>query len=50
MEQMVVHTMHNVMKSDALQSTHPMSHYVESPNELENIFDNIAYDKGIYNI
>ncbi|MHB1492476.1 MAG: M1 family metallopeptidase [Thermoplasmataceae archaeon] len=34
------------MTSDSLRSTHPINAKVESPNDIEQIFDEISYGKG----
>lgn len=31
---------------DALETTHPMTHDVNTPSEIREIFDAIAYNKG----
>lgn len=31
---------------DAQQKSHPMTYYVESPDDIEDIFDMISYSKG----
>ncbi|KAL8580187.1 hypothetical protein ACOMHN_059160 [Nucella lapillus] len=45
-EQFVVQSMHSVMSSDSLTSSHPLSADVESPAEIQSIFDSITYSKG----
>lgn len=42
----LVRTMQNVFQSDAAATSRPMSQYVETPNDIERQFTNIAYDKG----
>uniref|UniRef100_A0A182PUT5 Aminopeptidase n=1 Tax=Anopheles epiroticus TaxID=199890 RepID=A0A182PUT5_9DIPT len=37
---------HNVFQIDSLGSSRPMTYDVNSPTEISNIFDDIAYDKG----
>uniref|UniRef100_A0A336LYN8 Aminopeptidase n=1 Tax=Culicoides sonorensis TaxID=179676 RepID=A0A336LYN8_CULSO len=34
------------MRADALETTRPMTHYVEDPVSVRNLFDSIAYDKS----
>lgn len=31
---------------DALETTHPLTHSVNTPSEISAIFDNISYNKG----
>lgn len=38
-------TSQNVMQSDASPNTRSMTHYVESPQDIDNLFDNVAYPK-----
>lgn len=35
-----------VMAADSLETSHPMSHTVNSPSEVAGIFDSISYSKG----
>lgn len=35
------------LRTDVQTKTHPLTFYVESPEALENIFDDITYSKGI---
>jgi len=37
---------HVALRSDSLESTRPMTHNVNTPSEISDSFDNIAYDKG----
>lgn len=32
---------------DAQSDSRPMTHYVESPEDIESIFDDITYSKGM---
>lgn len=41
----VLHTLQNVMNSDALDSTRIMSLYVDSPAAISRLFDSVAYAK-----
>lgn len=45
MDYYVVNTLQDVFQSDALQQTHPMTNYIESPAAISAAFDNIAYAK-----
>ena len=36
----------NVLETDALDSTHPVSAEVAHPDEIEEIFDDVSYNKG----
>lgn len=42
----VVDVIHNVFRSDAYESSRPMTYYVEHPLDIERQFNNIAYSKG----
>ena len=35
-----------VLSTDSTETTHPMSHEVNTPSEISAIFDNISYNKG----
>ena len=37
---------HVALRSDSLESTRPMTHSVNTPSEISDLFDDIAYDKG----
>lgn len=45
MDYFVVSTLQNVFQSDALEQTRPMTHYIESPKAVSDVFDNVAYAK-----
>lgn len=40
-----VQTLQRVFPSDATNKTRPMTYYVENPNSVSLLFDNIAYAK-----
>uniref|UniRef100_A0A0K2TW69 Aminopeptidase n=1 Tax=Lepeophtheirus salmonis TaxID=72036 RepID=A0A0K2TW69_LEPSM len=42
----VVYYLKNSLKLDALKNSHPIEMNVEDPDEVEEIFDEISYDKG----
>lgn len=44
-EMFVVETLQVVIIRDASRSIRPMTSYVESPTEVANLFDSIAYSK-----
>ncbi|KAK2581484.1 hypothetical protein KPH14_005150 [Odynerus spinipes] len=44
--QFVVDQLHSAFESDALTSSHPMTHNVYSPEEIRGIFDTISYAKS----
>lgn len=41
----VVDVLQNVFNIDASETIRPMTHYVESPTDIDHLFDAIAYDK-----
>lgn len=45
--QFTVRNTQNVFKFDALENTHPMSVPVNKRNEINELFDDIPYLKGI---
>jgi aminopeptidase N len=45
---MVVGTLQTVMERDALPSSRPMTYYVESQEDVRNLFDFVAYSKCEY--
>lgn len=47
MFQQIVLSLQNVMIVDALESSHPISVVVRNPDEINEIFDHISYNKGI---
>jgi aminopeptidase N len=42
----VVDQVHSAFSADSSNSTHPMSHEVSTPREIQSIFDTITYAKG----
>ncbi len=43
-----VDVLHNVLMTDAQESSHAMSYDVQqSPDDMNSVFDAIAYDKGL---
>ena len=38
---------HGVFGLDCLESSHPIRVEVQNPNEINEVFDGISYDKGI---
>jgi aminopeptidase N len=40
----------SVMKRDASPRIRPMTHYVEHPSQLRNLFDDIAYSKCMFKL
>ncbi|KAJ8681952.1 hypothetical protein QAD02_017744 [Eretmocerus hayati] len=46
LEQFVVHDLQGVFALDALESSHPISVVVGHPDEINEIFDRISYEKG----
>jgi aminopeptidase N len=43
----LIDTVQPVMENDANPSIRPMTYYVESPERIDNLFDNVAYSKGM---
>jgi len=46
LEQFVTHDLQDVLRIDALESSHPISIPVKHPDEISEIFDRISYGKG----
>ena len=44
---MVVHDIFTVMDKDSIETSHPVSTYVEDPREVQQYFDEISYEKGL---
>lgn len=42
----VAENIQSVMELDSLESSHPISVPVEDPDEINQLFDGISYDKG----
>ena len=49
MEQIVTGDVHTVMAQDSLTSSHPINVRVLGPNDINQIFDPISYNKGNFN-
>lgn len=47
-EQIVINDIQDVFGVDALESSHPISVEVNDPNEINELFDDISYAKGIF--
>ena len=45
MDSLVVHDLFNVMEKDSVETSHPVSTYVEDPREVQQFFDEISYEK-----
>lgn len=45
-KQFVVEQLQVVLGADSLESTRPMSHPVNTPDEISSVFDSISYNKG----
>lgn len=45
-EQFVYGGVQSVFLMDSLKSTHPISAHVSRPEEINELFDRISYDKG----
>jgi len=48
MEQFVVYEVHPALLKDAATSARPMTHPVEIPEEISNVFDYVNYAKCMY--
>ena len=46
LQQFVTKELQDVMSLDSLESSHPISVVVHHPNEINEIFDQISYEKG----
>ncbi len=46
MDTLVVNDMFTVMEKDSIETSHPVSTYVEDPNLIQQYFDEISYEKG----
>lgn len=46
MDTFLIDTVQNVLEIDANPSIRPLTHYIESPDDIRAIFDRISYDKG----
>lgn len=46
MDLFVIYTVQGVLETDASISIRPMTHYIDSPDEIYGIFDSIGYAKG----
>lgn len=44
---LVVHDIFAVIEKDSLETTHPVSTYVEDPRKVQMYFDEISYEKGL---
>lgn len=50
LETLVVHDIFTVMEKDSLETSHAVSTYVEDPNQVQQYFDEISYEKvGFFN-
>lgn len=43
----MVHDTFAVMEKDSVETSHPVSTYVEDPREIQQYFDEISYEKGL---
>jgi len=50
MDQFVVYELQSALLNDASTSVHPMTNPVETPEEINTIFDYVAYGKCMYYI
>ena len=46
LDQFLPYTLHPVLVTDGLPTSHPVSIVVNSPDEINAIFDSISYKKG----
>lgn len=46
MDTFIIRKTQSALRLDALDNSHPISVPVKNPNEIEDIFDSISYDKG----
>ena len=46
MDTVVVNDMFTVMEKDSIETSHPISTYVEDPSLIQQYFDEISYEKG----
>lgn len=44
-DEFVIDTLQSVMESDANPNVRPMTFYVESPSNIDRLFDSVAYSK-----
>lgn len=47
-QQFVINELQSVMGVDGLITSHPINQPVHHPDEINQIFDRISYNKGIY--
>ncbi|XP_061399843.1 glutamyl aminopeptidase [Musca vetustissima] len=45
-DQFLLHALHGVMKFDSTPASHPIIQTVETPDQINEIFDTISYEKG----
>lgn len=48
MDQFVVYELQAALAQDALDSAHPMTNPVKTPEEIKGIFDYVTYGKCMY--
>lgn len=48
-EQFVIENLHYVFGIDGLDTSRPINMEVNTPSEIEALFDAISYEKGSYN-
>lgn len=44
--QFIVEQVHTAFRTDGLETSHPLTHDVNTPSEISDIFDSISYNKG----